>query len=397
MNKIRIYMRLLPIAFLVIVLAGFASCSDDNGGNGEEEQRKEEIAHKAAMDTLFYETVVNNIVSGQLQADGSYKTVPNFGQVLHSELPDVYYIVADDEQAAAKYFTENMVPQDAVDSIRHNADGSMTLPTVCGALTYRPSVDGHVAVVDVSLEDVVGYVRQFVFLTKSEWPYNGEDSPFQLCQVLRCLNNDRYYVCAKEWDGGGSGRLVTLDGGWDYDSYKDWSTENMGFGDKKLVVYKNCSDKVALKYLGYMCQYRHEELEGVVKQLTTAVGAYAVEKNPTLAFLKNMSGSGNYSKELQIGTPSVSWEWRFFKWNHYDLAIPYYYISKNSYYASTFYVDCDKYKIDMMSRVINRMYYNNIARSSALFFNNRYSIVEDASDGGVIYVINGIKFKLIAQ
>lgn len=384
-------MRLLPFAFLAMVLAGFASCSDDNDGGSDEEQRKEEIAHKAAMDTLFYETVVNNIVNGQLQADGSYKTVPNFGQVLHSELPDVYYIVADDEQAAAKYFTENMVPQDAVDSIRHNADGSMTLPTVCGALTYRPSVDGHMAVVDVSLEDVVGYVRQFVFLTKSEWPYNSEYSPFQVCQVLQCQDNKMYYVCVKEWDGSGDGRLITLDGGWGNVHYKDYCTDNMGFGDEGFTMSQYCSDKVTLQNLGFMCQNKDKELVDVVRQCTAAIGAGAVKKNPTLAFLKEVSDGSNYFKDFQEGTPSFEFDRHFWSRNHYNLSFNYYCISKGNNYVATTTVNCDNCEKKMMGRVIKRVYSDHVVRSSALFFNNRYSIVKGT------YVVNGMKFTMVAQ
>lgn len=337
-------------------------------------------------DTIIYESVVDRLMRVDTLETGEIKHSSHIGHALYPERPDRYYIGVEKQEDAVSFFREEMVPLEARDSIRTLADGSLVLHTIGGDMTFHLSNDDtDLAIVDVDFQKQP-YIKQFIFIRNSEWPYNDQSSPFTYGQIWRC-DNGWYYFCAKAWDAYGPGKLMTTDGGW----REDWFRKYMGCYRGPFCVYTDCASEQAWKGLHFYVYNRNDIFKKKIKILMDKLGA-SVYKSRTLAILSEMANGYMDNYTFNLGNMEYKEHRRsvFDKW-HYHVRVNYCSLKNEKFTSWSTWYECRKtsffyYTVDTP---------RNEIPSSEVEFDNKY---EKINESGVTKIrINGHKYELVAQ
>ena len=228
------FMYLLMLTALTLTAC---SSDDDDNNNGTGEEDPAELAQ--IREKLDAELMMKALC----EYDNETATyTPRIGEAINAPTPTIYYAIANSvDEARSKY--ESIVSVTRTDSLDTTPLSSdVTRGNV--HLTFSPSTaDGETARINVECPQLKDVLTAIVFIPEAAWPENDVATPYDFLSCWREKSTGNIYICTRNGYGG-SGRMLTFDGGWSY----DWFTEH-DYWQGKFYQWENTADEDALRGL----------------------------------------------------------------------------------------------------------------------------------------------------
>lgn len=307
MKKLMTMSAILMMAMSAMLTACSSSDADDNNNTQEED---------AAEVTRIQEQMQADLIVLALcdydEAAGKY--TPRIGEAIQAGTPTIRYAVADTQEEARSRYSE------IVSVARDNTDTSALPNDVTRGDVHVAFANGsgsETGRITVDCARLSGVLSAIVFVPRSAWPENDESSPFEFLSCWKEKSTGYYYICVREGMGG-EGRLVTFDGGW----YEDWFRQ-YDHWQGQFYLWGGTADATAFTGLADALTFDKTELG----QLLAALSAKGGSGSQTYSVVSALLNGGTDTFDVSYTSGHHLW------WAHpcYDVTVKRATMGKGSY------------------------------------------------------------------
>ena len=257
-------------AILVMAMSAMltACSSDDDNNNGTQEEDPAEVAK------VQEKMQADQMMQALCKYDSTTATyTPRIGEAIKAPTPTIYYAIANSvEQARSRY--EGIVAflrTETTDGTKTAApdETSEPLPTdvTRGDIHVSfaaSSADGETARITVDCPRLKNVLTAIVFIPETAWPTNDTPAPFNHLSCWREKSTGRIYVCVQDCRGG-NGIMLTFDGGWGEDWFRNYS-----YWQGEFYLWCNTASYDAFRSLSDAWKYNPNRLKSMSDALRKA-------------------------------------------------------------------------------------------------------------------------------
>lgn len=239
-NYIFVLLLLMSSAF------SLCSCNDEESNmNGNTEPSENGDIKTGSSHMVLPNSVVNEDLKQILLSnlcyvdtinDSTFKYSHRYG---HRDEADstLMYLKSNYDGDALSFFKSILPAGEEKNLIVNGSNMTYSIPNE-GSITYSYEGSNDVeARIYVDFPEIPD-IKEIIYIPKDLWPYNDDSSPFKIGSIWKNVDNNRVYVCVKEFCGDyDKGIMMTFDGGWKDDYYD-------GFN-----MYTECATKRAWEKL----------------------------------------------------------------------------------------------------------------------------------------------------
>ncbi len=257
----------------LLLFFGVTACSDDETTMDSEEALIEED-NPLIRDTLQYRMLISELCNVEALADGTASYTPRHGYALYSAAPTIYYVGVDSlPQAQDKWQDITAVLRDSTEErTQTNEVNVLDLH-----LTYTEGSEGELAHIDVDCPELQNVLTSIVFIPLAQWPNNDTSSPFLLCSVWKENSTGYYYLCVRKANAD-RGILITFDGGYKQDFFRDSKRVSRYGGE--FFLWEDCAHTDAFAHLVFCMKEKQSLfLKSQEAMIKNAGGYYNLSEN----------------------------------------------------------------------------------------------------------------------
>lgn len=324
--------KLMIGLFLLGLLAfGFTSCSDDDSDTSALETEKDKKELLEAREQAKTEGIVQKLCHVTMLEDSTFLYEPAMGKALYEITPTVYYEPVSSLEEAEQAFRRIISPLNT-DSLENESAGLKEVVQGDVHLKFEQgSSSKELAKIVVDCPRLHDVLTEIVFMPKDQWPENDNESPFTFLSVWRQNSTKNVYICVRASQGG-PGLLLTFDGGW----REDWYKNNTYFQGQFHTWIETCRDE-DIEALGYCLRDNYDMLSQACERMLER-GGNTTTYNILNGLLQakgqyKVKGHDFYSFDTKATYKNKYW-WAKFRW---------YYIvntSRAGIDLSNYHVDC---------------------------------------------------------
>lgn len=211
MKKYIIFTLCAVCTFMFIL----SSCGKDSDIDDQEVEDVEATKIREKMKT---EGIMKSLCEIIEHEDGSIEYQPRIGTAIYDVSPTVYYTTAESfEEVENRYYSLIGALNSSFD--QQIRDKEITQGDI--HLKFENGSSSEIARIKVDCPRLKDILTEIVFVPSNKWPENDRPSPFLFMSVWKQLSTGRIYVCVRKAQGG-RGILLTFDGGWKEDWFKNY-------------------------------------------------------------------------------------------------------------------------------------------------------------------------------
>jgi len=294
--------------FLMMLTAlTLTACSkDDDNDNGTQEDDAIEVAR--IREKLDAELMTNALCSYNAET-ATY--TPRIGEAINAPTPTIYYAIANTVDEARSKF-ESIVAVTRTDSLDTTPlPNDVTRGDV--HLTFAASTAaGETARINVDCPRLAVVLTTIVFIPETAWPENGDlVTPYDFLSCWREKSTGRIYICTRNGFGG-SGQMLTFDGGWTDKWFKDKT-----YWQGEFYQWENTATEEALKGLCDGMLNSPDKFQKMFEQMGKKAGG---------------SRTYNIVKSLYVDRGTLTFDLDF-SWDTVWYRFYYYYYVKKNYFT----------------------------------------------------------------
>lgn len=249
------------ILLLGVLAFAFTGCSDDTPDNSALEKEKEEKEFLEAVEQMKTEGIVQQLCHVNMLEDSTFQYEPALGKALHAITPTIYYEPVASLEEAEQAYSRIISPLNA-DSL---ANDDVELKEITQGDVHLKFEQGssaqELAKIIVDCPRLRDVLTEIVFMPKELWPENDDESPFTFLSVWKQKSTNNIYLCVRKSEGG-PGKLLTFDGGW----RKDWYKNKTYFQGEFHTWVETCRD-ADIEALGYCLRHNYDMLSKAYEQI----------------------------------------------------------------------------------------------------------------------------------
>lgn len=301
--------------------------------------------------------------------DRTFQYEPAMGKALYEITPTVYYEPVSSLEEAEQAYRRIISPLNT-DSLGNETVGLKEVTQGDVHLKFELGASSkELAKIVVDCPRLRDVLTEIVFMPKEQWPENDNESPFSFLSVWRQNSTKHVYLCVKASQGC-PGTLLTFDGGW----REDWYKNNTFFQGEFYTWIETCRDE-DIESLGYCLRNNYDMLSQACEQMLERGG-----KTTTSGILKGLlQAKGQFKVKgrnyYAFDTKSI------YKNKYWWAKAHWYYIVRTSRAGidlSNYHVDCWTDIAEEFTRPYRRI------PSHALYFDSQsyweYKVTEDTEE-----------------
>ena len=252
--------------FLTLSICIYTSCNDESINMEEQE---EFILPESDLNAMLEHELLSNLCYVDVINDSTFNYRLRFGHPDDADSTIQYFKLTYEDEALS--FFRSLIP--IGEEKRWVESGNTITYTIeaTGELKYS-YIGSHDIVAKIKVDfQKIPMIKECIFLSEHAWPYNDIASPFRRGAIYKNKNEDRNYLCLREYTGeNNKGIMITFDGG--------WSTKKIG---KVSDVPVNCPSRYVWQLLEDLYTTKKSKFEqaldnGVIPSNLYRGGEYAV-------------------------------------------------------------------------------------------------------------------------
>ena len=196
--------------FLILSICVYTSCNDESINMEEQEDF---ILSESDLNAMHEHELLSNLCYVDVINDSTFNYRLRFGHPDDAD-PTILYFKSTYENEALSFF-RSLIP--IGEEKRLVESGNTITYTIedAGELQYS-YVGSHDVVAKIEVDfQKIPMIKECIFLSEHAWPYNDIASPFRRGAIYKNKDENRNYLCLKEYTGiYNKGIMITFDGGW---------------------------------------------------------------------------------------------------------------------------------------------------------------------------------------
>ncbi|MBE6276487.1 MAG: hypothetical protein E7096_09155 [Bacteroides sp.] len=196
--------------FLIFSICIYTSCNDESVNMEEQEDF---VLSESDLNAMLEHELLSNLCYVDVINDSTFNYRLRFGHPDDTD-PTILYFKSTYENEALSFF-RSLIP--IGEEIRLVESGNTITYTIedVGKLKYS-SIGSNDVVAKIEVDfQKIPMIKECIFLPEHAWPYNDVASPFRRGAIYKNKNENRKYLCLKEYTGeNNKGIMITFDGGW---------------------------------------------------------------------------------------------------------------------------------------------------------------------------------------
>lgn len=255
-------------ALLLIISSAFSLCScdeEESNRNSNTEASENSDIKTGSNDFVLPDSVVNeelkqillsNICYVDTINDSTFRYSHRYGR--RDEADSTLMYLKSNYDGDALSFFKSMLPAGEEKNLIVNGNNiTYSIPNE-GSITYSYEGSNDVeARIYVDFPEIPD-IKEIIYIPKDLWPYNDDSSPFKIGSIWKNADNNRVYVCVKEFCGNyDKGIMMTFNGGW-----KDYYYN--GFNMYTECATKRAWEKLSDLYTSYNLKFKQAEEKGAI-------------------------------------------------------------------------------------------------------------------------------------
>lgn len=253
-------------ALLLIISSAFSLYSCDEEESNRSNYVEDNIPIKTGSSNFVLpDSVINEELKQMLLSnlcyvdtinDSTFKYSHRYG---HRDEADttLMYMKSNYDGDALSFFKSLLPAGEEKKLIVNGNNMTYSIPNE-GSITYsyegNSDIEARIYVDFPEIPDI----KEIIYIPADLWPYNDVSTPFRLGSIWKNADNNRVYVCVKEFSGDhDKGIMMTFSGGWK-DYYYD------GFNMYTECATQRAWEKLSDLYTSYNSKFNQAEEQGAI-------------------------------------------------------------------------------------------------------------------------------------